>query len=219
LSKKETATIVPGNIFWITADQGGYSFQMGWTPGSGALVPNLLIPVSDQPRKGKYEREEGFYDSDEWAAQREWRNLREHTDEVIAALGKILSSSAGLALTENERHVLNVAARWHDWGKVHPVFQSGLADIINDPSERKDNPDLPFDQRKKMERPDAWRNCPDIAKAPQEYWRKYTRLGRTSTDQIEVRVPAQRFRHELPAASILTGGANSADCDFGLGLA
>ncbi|MCY2987596.1 MAG: helicase-related protein [Planctomycetota bacterium] len=201
INKKDAGTVIPGNVFWIAANQGGYSPNTGWDPGAGPLLPNQLVPLPEKPRAGQYERPEGFYDSDEWAAQREWRTLAEHTDRVVEALATILSEDAILPITDSERRALNAAARWHDWGKVHAIFQSGLAHLIDDPKERKEKPDLPPNQRKKTERPKQWENCPDVAKAPQEYWQKYTRtLHEASEKQKEVRVTARRFRHELASA-------------------
>ncbi len=201
VARDNAASAVPGQTFWITRDQGGYTKTTGWTPGSGPLPVDLLIALPAEAPKGKFERPDGFYDADEWAEQPEWRNLREHTDDVVVALAEILSKEPGIPLSDNERNVLNVSARWHDWGKVHAVFQSGLASIIDDPRERKEKPDLPSDQRTKLERPTQWRNCSDIAKAPQEFWRRYTRVVReASNGQPEVRVTAGRFRHELASA-------------------
>jgi CRISPR-associated endonuclease/helicase Cas3 len=118
--------------------------------------------------------------------QVEWRTVAEHTDEVVTTLLAILGGEAPLRVTDDERAALQVAARWHDWGKVHPVFQSGL---------RPDIPD-PTDPQKRLPRPERWADCPAIAKAPQEFWQKYrreTRPGRRET--------VRSFRHEL--ASVL----------------
>lgn len=201
VSKREISTIVPGQTFWLLANQGGYDRQVGWKANSGPLAPELLIPLPDQPRKRRFERPEGFYDSDEWAAQAEWRSLAEHTEEVVNALGAILSEKAALPLSDLERAVLRVAARWHDWGKRHAIFQSGLAQQIDDPQERKEQPDLPKECRKRVDRPEKWRTCTDIAKAPDEFWQRYKRVLRpASNEQLERKATVKRFRHELASA-------------------
>jgi len=201
LSNKDAGSVIPGQTFWVRADQGGYDRLTGWSPGAGRLPDELLILPPTGPQKSRRQRPEGFYDSDEWAAQLEWRSLAEHTNEVVSALGTILGTDASVPLSGTERSALAVAARWHDWGKIHNVFQSGLRPEIDDPKQLRQMAPPPPDKRSKIPRPERWKTCPDIAKAPQEFWRKYTRLLReANSEQPEVRVPARRFRHELASA-------------------
>jgi CRISPR-associated endonuclease/helicase Cas3 len=90
---------------------------------------------------------------------------------------------------------LVVAARWHDWGKAHEIFQSGVAEAIDDPRDKK----LPADQRRLIRRPKELKGCPVIAKAPDEFWRPYRRVIRLA-GQPEKRMRVKRFRHELASA-------------------
>jgi CRISPR-associated endonuclease/helicase Cas3 len=198
LSKKDSGSVIPGETFWVTVDQGGYDRLTGWSPASPLAEE---IPLPDEPRKSRRQRPEGFYDSDEWAAQLEWRTLAEHTDEVVSALNSILGTDSSVPLTGTERVALAVAARWHDWGKVHAIFQSGLRQEIDDPKQLCQAAPPPPDKRTKKPRPERWTTCTDIAKAPQEFWRKYTRLLRAGNSDLgEIRLTAKRFRHELATA-------------------
>ena len=105
-----------------------------------------------------------------------WRSIAEHTREVIEELDAILMS---LGFEELPRAVLMLAARWHDWGKAHDVFQNGI----------KDDPANGF------ERPTDRDGKRDIAKAaPERFWGRYKRkLG-----DREFVIP--HFRHELASA-------------------
>jgi CRISPR-associated endonuclease/helicase Cas3 len=195
ITKKDKESVVPGQTFWVEADQGGYDQQLGWLPEAGPLRESLLVPLPVEPPTSGRARPEGFYDSDEWAYQREWRTIAQHTDEVVAALEAILAPLAALRLSEDERKALQVAARWHDWGKRHAVFQSGLREEIDDPKELSANAKRSPGERTRLKRPEGWRNCPEVAKAPKEFWQKYRRVLPENRRPV-----AKRFRHELASA-------------------
>src|SRR5690606_6518753 len=71
---------------------------------------------------------------------------------------------------------MRVSARWHDWGKIHPVFQNAI-----------------LDETCGENRPPDFRECREIAKAPGRdrasghpgWWKRYGR---------------RHFRHELASA-------------------
>lgn len=195
ITKRDKNSVVPGQQFWITADQGGYDKLLGWKPDVPHLAADVVIPPPDTVSKSWWERPDGFYDSDEWAQQSEWRTLAEHTQEVVDSLNEILNDLPVEMVSEFERDVLRVTARWHDWGKAHDIFQSGLRSEIDDPNKRTENLKLPKELRAKSRRPARWINCPDIAKAPQEFWQKYRRVMSDNRSTL-----VKRFRHELASA-------------------
>jgi len=83
-----------------------------------------------------------------------WQSIAEHTNAVCAELSKIVD-----ALDSLQRQILLLAARWHDRGKAHEVFQDAIR-IEDDGSPR----------------PGSWANRRDVAKAPNAWWkRRYER--------------------------------------------
>ena len=149
--------IFPGQVFLIRADQGGYDVRVGWDPSSkGWVAP---IPVID--------RQEGeWYDGD-LPSQDTWQTIADHSSEVVAEVAKIADS---LGLTPEWQKIVDAAARWHDRGKAHNVFQAAIYD----------------EEAEERVRPEAWRGRGDLAKAPKHFWkRSYSR---------------PHFRHELATA-------------------
>jgi CRISPR-associated endonuclease/helicase Cas3 len=195
VGKKDVGSVVPGQVFWILANQGGYDAEIGWFPTSGRVPDALLVPLPAAPPQQRGQRPEGFYDSDEWS-QAQWKTIAEHTEDVVRKLVAIMDSDPPLPIPEGLRRVLEVAARWHDWGKAHDVFQSGVADVIENPRDKN----LPENQRQQLPRPGKWRGCSVIAKAPDEFWQRYKRVvqpANSDKDLPERRVQVRRFRHEL----------------------
>jgi len=130
----------PGQVIMLKADDGGYVESTGWTPSSPRPV-GMVEAVPDAEASG--------YD-DDFRAKRSWKTLAEHTDAVVEAMEQVLDGLPGLC--DESRQSLRLAARWHDAGKTHPVFQGAMI-----PDEDGGGPDQ------------LW------AKAPK--WRRYTRPG------------------------------------------
>jgi CRISPR-associated endonuclease/helicase Cas3 len=198
IAKKDAGTVIPGQVFWAVADQGGYDASVGWSPGAGRLPDTLLVRLPTTAPKRRGQRPEGFYDSDEWS-QADWKTIAEHTDDVVRELDTILETPLRLQLEAGLQRILRVAGRWHDWGKAHPIFQSGVAEEIDDPRDK----DLPAEHRRATSRPEKWTASSVVAKAPDEFWQHYTRLIRPAdlaTGRPEKRACVKRFRHELASA-------------------
>ncbi|MHB1768564.1 MAG: type I-G CRISPR-associated helicase/endonuclease Cas3g [Phycisphaerae bacterium] len=103
--------IAPGQVYLVNSDAGGYTELLGWDPGiKKPSVPPTLEQMSASS---------DGYDDDDLSGV--WRRIDEHTGEVCAELETILS-----AIQPAESGVLRAAARWHDLGKAHQVFQSAL---------------------------------------------------------------------------------------------
>lgn len=98
----------------VRSEAGGYLPDRGWTPDSKALVPPYdTIPL--QPEES--------IDSDPWSERRP-QSLAEHTDAVVTEMERLLQT---LHIDMNGAGpLLERAARLHDWGKAHPVFQQTL---------------------------------------------------------------------------------------------
>jgi CRISPR-associated endonuclease/helicase Cas3 len=97
---------------------GCYHKEYGWT-GKKDDVPDILetaLPASEG-------------NDDDFQIVRGWQSLLKHNDAVTGQLKKI-ASSCGL----NEKHQKDIiqAARWHDAGKAHEIFQEAM---VGDPPE------------------------------------------------------------------------------------
>jgi CRISPR-associated endonuclease/helicase Cas3 len=101
---------VPGQMYLLNATAGGYSATLGWDPKSKSAVAQ--IAKSDEPPES-YERENPSA----------WLKIHEHTDHVVQAADRLATA---LGLTAQDRETLLIAARWHDRGKSHFVFQRAL---------------------------------------------------------------------------------------------
>jgi CRISPR-associated endonuclease/helicase Cas3 len=171
--KADAAGIYPGQVFWVTTADGWYDGTLGWNRGAD-WPAELWLRDPDGEDESETTEEPG-YDTDLLSVYA-WRSIAEHTLDVIAELDAIL---AHLRFENLPRAVLALAARWHDWGKAHEVFQNGI----------KDDPLAGF------ERPLDRAGKRDIAKAaPERFWGRYKRkIG-------DREVIIQHFRHELASA-------------------
>ncbi len=163
--------IFPGQVFWLPASVGGYSKELGWEPDAPSLAEDECRQPTDVERLT-----EGEAKDDDLASQSHaWQSIAEHTAEVAKFLGDVLDA---LGFQELPRKALEVAARWHDWGKAHEVFQNRIKDDLG-PG---------------FQRPSGFAGRRDIAKAEGRFWgRSYRIVGGQSVD-------IRHFRHELASA-------------------
>ena len=104
----------PGMVIMLHAEQGGYSSDLGWTSNSDDL-PVVIDGVSG-------------LNQDEIAADHMtyngvWLTLPQHSDNVVAELDSITKT---LQIEQGVVKELSIAARWHDAGKAHQVFQETM---------------------------------------------------------------------------------------------
>lgn len=121
--KAEADKIVPGQVFLVHVDAGGYSVEKGWDQASTACVEPAALPLNvtgDTP---------DATDDDRLCRVDMWLTIAEHADEVCKELDAIV---AALVLDGSDLEVLRKAARWHDRGKAHEVFVSALPDGVPD---------------------------------------------------------------------------------------
>lgn len=130
-------SIYPGQTFLVRCGDGGYDAEVGWNPKSGAVVPVTVVPIGNPAYGGDME------------SSCPWLTIQAHTDRVVQAAEAI---AAHFGLDEKCTQALLVAARWHDRGKAHPVFQSAI-----------------------QNKPEYLQASLDIAKAPNAHWRHYER--------------------------------------------
>lgn len=116
----------PGQVLLLRSAEGGYTPLRGWTPGSEEAV----TPV---PGVGRASDPESM-DEDTTSETGTWISLVDHTDRVVEELEGLISALTSVRIPKTGRQALRSAARWHDLGKAHPVFQSALAG--EDPARR-----------------------------------------------------------------------------------
>lgn len=104
---------VPGRIYLLATDVGGYSPEYGWT-GDPQHQPAAL------PSGGEAEPS---YDSDFRTKIGRWVTLGQHTSDVRSAVDDL---AIALEIDAPTRVLLRTAALWHDVGKAHGVFQRML---------------------------------------------------------------------------------------------
>ena len=118
----DSKRLYAGMRILLRSQAGGYDSLRGWAPESKSHVkPVPVIPLEPE--------DAGSSDpTSESAAQ----TLAQHTEEVVAELEALLS---GIPIELNgTRKSLETAARYHDWGKAHPVFQQTLHNMPETPS-------------------------------------------------------------------------------------
>lgn len=181
--RADTDRIAPGQVYLLHADAGGYSAQRGWGSATEHVDPIDGLDKTDSP---------DATDDEPLSKIGVWQTIGEHTSEVCAELEVILSA---IPMTEAQRTgALRHAARWHDRGKAHQMFQNAIDD--GQDVERK-NRMIP-----RRQRPEEWRGCRFVAKAPdkrwekgqfvdQGFWRRYDWLPNEGR---------KHFRHELASA-------------------
>jgi CRISPR-associated endonuclease/helicase Cas3 len=115
--------IRPGKVLVLDAGQGGYLPNRGWSPKSRAEVP-VHSPAQPDPQA----RTDDAVGSDHatWAPGR-WVPLVEHLLDAEEACHELLDALEPLpGLHADHRTAAEVAARLHDLGKAHPVFQETM---------------------------------------------------------------------------------------------
>jgi len=138
----------------------------GYSPDGGwdPAITELVTPFSVPPEQ------HDSNDADLLSETDAWQTVAEHTTRVLKAT-ECLCEELGIACAAAVR----LAAIWHDRGKVHEVFQNRILD------QRHDEP-----------RPEPWRGCRSLAKAPRGHGAE-TGWWKSSYERTH-------FRHELASA-------------------
>ncbi|MFP3939436.1 MAG: CRISPR-associated endonuclease Cas3'' [Thermoanaerobaculia bacterium] len=124
--------IRPGMTLLLAQGEGAYDPKLGFAPEVRARVP-------DVPGTSAKEGGDGSLDSmpsDSGSRSRNWVPLTDHLDHVAQAVSAL---AEGLGVPPEERDALVTAARWHDVGKAHGVFQADLLSKVPEGDPLREN--------------------------------------------------------------------------------
>jgi CRISPR-associated endonuclease/helicase Cas3 len=120
---RNTYHVAPGQIYLIDPACGGYSTTLGWT-GEKSKEPFPVL-AEETPAPAGHPRDGQGLD-DESQINR-FQTLADHTAHVVRACTETLDALPPSAAAP-WRSTLLTAARWHDVGKAHHVFQTFLTE-------------------------------------------------------------------------------------------
>lgn len=100
--------LIPGQIYLVPSEYGGYSTEAGFDPKSSFPVTPLLPMNPQKPEATAFDQ----------ASEGTWQSVAVHTDHVVNELQGIMIKIDAIL------PALPHAARWHDLGKVHPAFKA-----------------------------------------------------------------------------------------------
>ena len=132
-------SIYPGLVIVVRSDAGGYDPGHGFDTSLKRSVPCFIASQSTSDADAAEEDESLSVTS-------RWETIAEHGAKAANELHHFFGN--------NDNAVLDMAVRWHDFGKAHPAFQSLLVDA---PSS-------------------------DIAKAPASAWRRPPKYAASEID-------------------------------------
>ena len=125
--------IRPGMKLLAAADRGGYSPQSGWDPTAGEPVP----PVTSSGDDSDDPDPEQIVGADARSfIAGVWVGLERHLSDVETEATNLLLALAPDRLSSAAREAAITAARLHDVGKAHEVFQNTLVRSASDDQER-----------------------------------------------------------------------------------
>ena len=115
----DAGKIAPGQVYLVHANAGGYSAKLGWDPENRQRVYPIELEQQTAPDGPD------STDSDPLSQIGAWQTIAEHTVALCRKVDEILNT---LPAIPAEGEVLRHAARWHDRGKAHYIFQRALPD-------------------------------------------------------------------------------------------
>lgn len=135
--------LVNGQVLMANVEMGCYSCEQGWDKKSKVVVEKIR---KDQNNDTESEDAKGF--DDDPTSQSAWKTISEHSDDVVNKCIEMIDEIIIPTVQEKLKFSICEAARWHDAGKAHYLFQRKI-----------DRNDIP--ENLKLEK---------LAKAPSNKW-------------------------------------------------
>lgn len=165
LRRSEQRLVFPGQTFLVDAHWGGYDAETGFTGLKRSSKDALMQTQANNPILAPL-TEADLEQDDDKLSQSRYRTIATHGKETSQ---RVQDVARALGLEDKLTRVLDLAARLHDIGKAHPVFQAA---IVGD--------DRPA--------------CSDLAKAPS--WRRPRPYSHNKAGE-DRNLHRPGFRHEL----------------------
>jgi CRISPR-associated endonuclease/helicase Cas3 len=141
--------IYPGQTLMLAGREGGYDPQTGWEPASEEPVEDVRSAIvtggrspAGGPDPGGVPAQAAFSADSASTSGPVWVGIAEHTDVTVEEIGAILAGLGWGLIPPQLTQALLDAARWHDRGKAHPVFQKTLLRAATDQDRAKRLADL-----------------------------------------------------------------------------
>lgn len=109
----------PGMTILLQPDSGGYSVEKGWVGDVKVTVEPVMTNTDTEKEDDTTSDNLTFY-------SKTWQTLAEHSDAAVREMEKLIQSMDGLNSINNLQQLMVLAARFHDSGKAHEVFQKTL---------------------------------------------------------------------------------------------
>ena len=120
--KARSAELRPGSIVVVDTGAGGYSPEVGWDVGLRAQVD----PIPSGRDASLEDPAERIGDDAVSFSVGRWVSLSSHLEDVARATEELLDSLGPQSITAAQRDAAILAARLHDVGKAHAVFQETM---------------------------------------------------------------------------------------------
>lgn len=117
----EVSRLRPGMTLLAASASGGYDARLGWNGRTGDFVEPVPLSAAFPPEESM----DGDRPGDRATAY--WQTLEEHAARAEEELADLVKS-LGLPALKEFLPALRTAARLHDWGKAHAVFQAACVD-------------------------------------------------------------------------------------------
>ena len=179
--------IYPGQVFLLETSCGAYDEKRGWT---GDPKDKNFQPLAPEPESSEFvgaqDENDNTEDGEPLSELPGWVKLSDHLLHVYNEMESIGQS----LLSQPERELLKLAARWHDRGKAHECFEANLK-----PDFLKQAKDRELDGECAAKAPDGKTSKGKGRDNSKDAWRRDKPTRGEPTDK---RRPG--FRHELASA-------------------